>query len=417
MTRTLLHGIKICSIDFTFTACCSVKDLQKSGKTYDKVGITDPFTLAQEYSLNEDSTINYLLPVIRLQQMGKHYSQDIRSKQEYMQALGAYQSRITNLESELDKTLREWRSLYQYWDGKTDDSNYLAIDDGALNFLMNQCKDEKIVMLNENHFSPNHRLLLHLPLQKLYNNGFRYLGLEMLWETNINERGFAVNKSGFYTNEPMAANLIREAQNVGFRVFGYDDFTNDREKKQAENIYNNTFQLDSLAKVVILAGFEHIHEKIATNRNRMAAEFKRSYGIDPLTINQVEYKTDTNNLLAVIDTVLTPKSKKLQSDIYISNNLNYNAFAQLNHYRNYVIELPGSVINRINKSVRDYIINIYRKMDYTTDSTAVPSYNYMIKKQTIGKITIALPKDEYLLFVRDEYNELIFFGDMEVKNH
>jgi hypothetical protein len=304
----------------------------KTGDDYRDIDITDAFTLAEEYAWDEDSLINYLQPVKKLYQQKMNYNYDIQMHNYYLQALGTYQSRITNLESEQEKTIQEWRTLNNYLDAKLIDSSHcVTIDEKVLDFLIDRCKSEKIVMFNENHFSPNNRLLVMLLLQTLYDAGYRHLALEMLWDTNINERGFTISKSGFYTREPMASNLIREAKRIGFNVFGYDDFSKDREKKQSENIYNNTFKVDSLTKVVVLAGFGHIHEKITTNRNRMAGEFKNTYHIDPLTIDQTEYKTNSNIKLAIIDTVITPKRKNLQADIYVVNNLNYDTFAQWNH--------------------------------------------------------------------------------------
>ncbi|MDR0755024.1 MAG: hypothetical protein LBF04_06515 [Prevotellaceae bacterium] len=385
----------------------------KIGKNYANVDISDPFTLARKYDFNEDSTVNYLLPLIKLQQNTMNYAYNIRSKFQYIEALGTFQSRIGNLDEELNNTLQEF---YRYSGIKIADSGYLAIDNDVLDFLIEKCKEEKIVMFNENHFSPNNRLLLHLLLQKLYNSGFKYFGLEMLWEKDINERGFVVSKSGFYTCEPMAANLIKKAKNIGFQVFYYESFKNEREKEEAQNIYNNTFRLDSLAKVVILAGFGHINENISANKHWMAAELKKIYNIDPLTISQTSYYVaNTNNWLAVVDTIYR-KKPALQADIYLSNNLDYSTFAKLDNYIDYSIELPDSVINRINKPVNnDYIISVYRTQDYQTDNSAIPAYNYMIKKPLRDKIiSIPLQKDEYIFFVRNEYNELIFSGNMKI---
>jgi hypothetical protein len=390
----------------------------KTGDDYRNVDITDAFTLAEKYAWDEDSLINYLHPVRKLHQQEMNYKENMQMYNIYLQALATYHSRITNLELELDKIIQEWRTTNNYLDAKLIDRNYCIImDEKVLDFLINKCKDERIVMFNENHFSPNSRLLVMLLLQDLHDAGYRHLALEMLWDKNINERGFTISKSGFYTREPMASNLIREAKKIGFNIFGYDDFSKDREKKQAENIYNNTFKVDSLTKVVVLAGFGHIHEKIATNRNRMAGEFKNTYHIDPLTIDQTEYKTNSNIKLAIIDTVITPKRKNLQADIYVVNNLNYDTFAQWNHYINYNVSIPDTIVHRINKVANpiDYVMNIYRKIDYEIDNTTVPVYNYMLKKPVINQINLPLPAGNYLFFIKNDYNELILSGNMDIK--
>jgi hypothetical protein len=393
----------------------------KIGNDYNNVDITDAFSLAEEYAWDEDSLVNYLLPVKKIRQQEMNYSYDIQQHNQYLQTLGTYQSRITNLEPEQEKTIQEWRTTNNYLDEKLIDNNHLVVtDEKVLDFLIDKCKNEKIVMFNENHFSPNNRMLVILLLKDLYDAGYRHLALEMLWDKNINERGFAVSKSGFYTREPMASNLIREAKRIGFNVFGYDDFSKDREKKQAENIYNNTFKIDPLTKVVVLAGFDHIYEKITTNRKRMAGEFKNTYHIDPLTIDQTEYKTSDNIKLAIIDTVLTPRRRTLQADIYVTNNLNYNTFAHWSHFINYTISIliPDTTIDRINKPTPiDYMINICKKTEYELDSTAVPVYNYAIKKPVTNQINILLPASDYLFFIRSDHNKLIFLGNMDIKEN
>jgi hypothetical protein len=45
--------------------------------------------------------------------------------------------------------------------------------------------------------------------------------------------------------------------------------------------------------------------------------------------------------------------------------------------------------------------------DYKADSSATPIYNYMIKNTMSNKITILLPPDDYVFFLRRDDNELI----------
>jgi hypothetical protein len=250
-----------------------------------------------------------------------------------------------------------------------------------------------------------------LLLKDLYELGFRYLGMEMLWDKEINRRKFAIHKSGFYTREPNSSNLIKEAVAMGYTIFGYDDFTKDREKKQAENIFNNTFGIDSSAKVLILAGFEHIDKKVG-NSMKMAAEFINMYNIEPLTINQATYKFKTNDWLSIIDTVYIPSPKKFLADIIVSNNLTYNIFAKIHNYAQYSVNISDSILNIINNPhiKGDYIISICRTTDYKIDHTAIPVFNYLIKKPLSNEIYLPLPQDDYIFLIKNNYNELIFKG-------
>ena len=295
----------------------------KTGNDYQN-RFTDPFTLARNFDFNiEDSTTNYLRPIKILSQHRKNYENNIVDKNIYIQAFATYQSFITNLEDELENLISEWRNMTGFNDNKYPDLKYLATDKQALTYLIEQCKTQRIVMFNENHFQPNHRFLIMLLLKDLYEQGFRYLGLEMLWDKDINQRGFAVRKSGFYTREPNASNLIKEAIKLGYNVFGYEGKGQNRGKQQAENIYNQTFGIDSAAKVLILTGTGHINRN---DKERVVAELINNYNINPLTVNQVVFQTKSDNWLSVIDTVSIPANKSFKADINVSNNLTYYIF-------------------------------------------------------------------------------------------
>jgi len=80
---------------------------------------------------------------------------------------------------------------------------------------------------------------------------------------------------------------------LGFTLVAYEssDPEKDREVGQAENLFNKTFAKDPTAKVLVLAGMDHILETPAPNGKKwMAALFKERYGIDPLTIGQNDLK-------------------------------------------------------------------------------------------------------------------------------
>ncbi|MDM1377879.1 hypothetical protein [Myroides marinus] len=80
----------------------------------------------------------------------------------------------------------------------------------------------------------------------MYENGYRYLGLEALIDIEINDRKFPTLESGFYTVELEFGNFIKQALDLGFIIFGYEapqeanwdtDNWKNREIGQAQNIY------------------------------------------------------------------------------------------------------------------------------------------------------------------------------------
>ena len=70
----------------------------------------------------------------------------------------------------------------------------------ARDYIIERSKNEQIIIINEAHTYSNHRTFTHSLLQGLYDNGYRYLGLEALFDTIINERKYPIIASGYYTN-------------------------------------------------------------------------------------------------------------------------------------------------------------------------------------------------------------------------
>jgi hypothetical protein len=162
----------------------------------------------------------------------------------------------------------------------------------AINSIIEEAGRHKVVMINENHFYPNHRLLLLEILPKLKEIGYNKLALEGLGDNQDSilnqEGGYPTLKTGFYTSEQNFSNLIREAKSLGYEFVAYDDISaKNREVSQAKNLFEKTLEKHPRDKVLVLAGIAHILEKPTKNGNsRMATVLKSQYKIDPLTISQ-----------------------------------------------------------------------------------------------------------------------------------
>ncbi|WEK19633.1 MAG: hypothetical protein P0Y49_00495 [Candidatus Pedobacter colombiensis] len=167
----------------------------------------------------------------------------------------------------------------------------------AIPYIINLAKGRRVVMINENHYIPKHRILTYNLLQQFYDIGYRYLALEAL--TPGDTISLKRDKSSIYANEPNMANLIREALRLGFQLIAYESEDNTpenpnfsshrrnmRELLQARNLYQIIVK-DPQAKILVHAGVAHIWEQATTNKGMYMAEyFKVISGIDPLTINQ-----------------------------------------------------------------------------------------------------------------------------------
>ena len=167
--------------------------------------------------------------------------------------------------------------------------------------IIERLKGEQVLMINEAHHVPQHRAFTLQLLESLYAEGFRYFAAETLSEDpKLKERGYPqLGVTGFYTQEPVYGNLIREALRLGFKIVPYEDSSecvsakenpyfcqNLREENQAKNLIARTLKQDPFARVVVHVGYGHHTETAQGEWKPMGYYFKQMTGIDPLTIDQ-----------------------------------------------------------------------------------------------------------------------------------
>ena len=173
----------------------------------------------------------------------------------------------------------------------------------ALEYIVEQAKNHRVVIISENHLKPQHRIFATKIITELKMLGYQYFGLETfanenngieLLDKELHKRGYPLNSpwTGTFTMEPQMSNLVREAIGLEYKLFAYERSLKiaekDRDVIQAENIYK-FLQSHQESKVIILCGFHHAVESDIIKRKSskwMANELKRLSGIDPLTIYQ-----------------------------------------------------------------------------------------------------------------------------------
>lgn len=163
----------------------------------------------------------------------------------------------------------------------------------AKDYIVSQADSFQIIIINEAHHQPLHRVFTTELLKELYGKGYRYLGLETLQEsdTEINKRKYPIYSSGTYSIEPQFGNLIRSALDIGYYLFAYESEGNGREREigQARNI-ESQIKNDSTTKYLIHCGFDHAVEgEYKSWGKAMAGRLQEFTGINPLTINQTEF--------------------------------------------------------------------------------------------------------------------------------
>ncbi len=174
----------------------------------------------------------------------------------------------------------------------------------AIPYILRKATKHEIVIINEAHHVPQHRIFTTQLLDGLKEQGFTHLGLETTF--NIPQRDSIINsnkypelKSGIYSKEPQFGNLIRLAIQKGFQIFSYEtmgNFGKQREIDQAQNI-KNYMDNHPNGKFLIHCGYSHGYEGNLSNswEKAMASRLKDVSQKDPLTIDQTIYTEKGEN--------------------------------------------------------------------------------------------------------------------------
>jgi hypothetical protein len=212
----------------------------------------------------------------------------------------------------------------------------------ARDLILKEALKYRILLINEAHNRPEHRLFTKSLLQGLHDIGYNVFMAEGIKFINgLHSRSYPVSTDGYLLNEPVYASLIRYANKIGYAVYAYerdsekkgnkywDDsvkldqygsikylsyqprdsmvlifdekglkntiMTSAREAAQAENIVN-VIKAHPASKFIIHVGHGHLYESGPMMGAKLRALLK---GEDLLTIDQV-HMTDR---IPVIDTL------------------------------------------------------------------------------------------------------------------
>ncbi|MCA9190108.1 MAG: hypothetical protein KDB03_00035 [Planctomycetales bacterium] len=185
----------------------------------------------------------------------------------------------------------------------------------AMDAIVGQALDRRIVIVNESHDAPQHRQFILQLATKLRGNGFQYYAFETLSEDSqlLKERGYPLRSTGFYSVEPMFGELIRGVLKLGYSPVVYEDFSNNstgnqitdinsREEAQCANLVERVLSKDPNTKLLVHVGHDHVMETPRKVRGKeirwLAARLKDASGTDPLTIDQttqIQHRDDATN--------------------------------------------------------------------------------------------------------------------------
>lgn len=149
-------------------------------------------------------------------------------------------------------------------------------------------KDEtQVLFINESHHTSKHRWFITQKLQKLYDKGFRYLASEFVLTPDTSflyKNGYLKRreKADLYMEEPLFADMIRQATKIGFKIIPFEQEKIEGEREvdssfvdygvkvkngqqmrdwvMAVNLYNRVLKNEHQAKVVVHCGYDHANK-------------------------------------------------------------------------------------------------------------------------------------------------------------
>lgn len=303
--------------------------------------------------------------------------------------------------------------------------------------ILDNAREYHVIMINEDRSQPIHRAFTYSLLQDLYKQGYRYLAMEML-NNLANHCLDSLNVfTGFYTNEPVAGELVRKALQIGYKLVSYEDTlayihsNSQRDSIQAANIYG-IIKKDPSARILVHAGDGHISEEKTGEYTPMGYWFKKISGIDPFTIEQTVLTPGSNfeyGKLFYED--FTTRFTIIEPSIIFQNRRPFNPF-DIKGYDIMVVHPPVTFQDNrpswlslygerqpvlIQPSERTlFFVQAFYENEYQADKLKflVPAdQTYIANSQ--GYYCLYLRKGKYKIVLRDVAYKILSTKDIEVK--
>lgn len=238
--------------------------------------------------ISETGTLNYLNPI----------TQYINHPDSFLQNLGVYNQAFTfagNYKYTLDN-IQFRENNYPI------DSLKPYLKTNTLDKIIELANNTSIVVINEQHDWPLDRGFTNVLIAELKKIGYNVLALETFNE-KVESVSFPNSEIGYFTNEPLMGELVRNAITLGYHLISYDDNfipehldlfkeqTNYRDSVAAEVLYEKVKNIEQ-PKIIILCGYSHNAElpiKFDYTYFPLAYMVKNIFNIDPLTIDQVYF--------------------------------------------------------------------------------------------------------------------------------
>jgi len=169
-------------------------------------------------------------------------------------------------------------------------------------------REHRIVIINEAHNNSHHRKFIMQLALALKEEGYNLFAAETfatppgqheIFQNDMAKRGYALKRDGYYTQDPVYGQLVREVLKIGYQPIFYEreniaprdtprgERISMREEEQAENLLARAIEKFPNQKILVHVGFSHGKELPDQRGNIwMGTRLKAKTGVNPLTISQ-----------------------------------------------------------------------------------------------------------------------------------
>jgi len=295
----------------------------------------------------------------------------------------------------------------------------------------------RVIMINEDRAKPVHRAFTYSLLGDLYKKGYRYLAMEAFNNLSNHVLDSLNVFTGFYTNEPVAGELVRKALQIGYTLVSYEDTlasvhtASQRDSIQAANIYG-VIKKDTAAKILVHAGYGHIAEESNGSYLPMGYWFKKISGVDPLTIEQTALTEGSNfEPGRIFFNYFTTRFTITEPSVIFQNKRPFNPF-RTKGYDMLVLHPPSKYQSErpswlslsgerqlvlVQPTERNlFFVQAYYENEYHEGLTRfiIPADQTYISNRD-GYYGLFLKKGQYKIVLRDVSYKILSIKDMEVK--
>ena len=209
-------------------------------------------------------------------------------------------------------------------------------DGDVLSTIAGLAADTRIVIVNEAHDRPHHRDFTRRLATTIAPLGYTHFAAEAFDpDTFVNDAfPYARTNFGTYVNEPVFGSLVRTARGLGLTLVAYDSSFSDaeaalepvervklREERQALRLAEVIADLPEPDRILIHVGYSHAAEVPIRGFDGnpfewMAARLKRHTGLDPLTIDQTDCRSGSDEIQL---TNASPRHADGQHDLMVAH--------------------------------------------------------------------------------------------------